>query len=348
MGALTLEHAALDLPFKGAWTIARGTRRAAENVLVRVRWRDGDGSEVTGLGEAAPYGFYGETRGTVQSCLDELGALLGDDPCAIDAIMRRVEARLRHNTAAKAALDMALHDLQGKLLGAPLWRVWGLDSTLAPVSSFSIGLDEPAEMARKARQAASFPILKIKLGTARDLEIMQAVRDAVPGHRLVLDANGAWSAKQAARRIESLRDYNIDFIEQPVGADDIEGLRFVRERSPFPIIADESCATAEDVPRLAGAVDGVNVKLMKCGGLRRARQLIETARAHHLSVMCGCLIESSLSITAAAHLGPLVDYADLDGNLHLAQDPFDGVQCEGGKLTLPDRPGIGVVERSVA
>ena len=165
-----------------------------------------------------------------------------------------------------------------------------------------------------------------------------------PGHRLVVDANAAWTPKQAVRRIDDLRDYKIDFVEQPVAADDLAGLRYVRERSPFPIIADESCATEEDIPRLAGCVDGVNVKLMKCGGLRRARTLIATARAHHLAVMGGCLIESSLAITAAAHLLPLLDYADLDGHLHLAQDPFEGVICEGGKLTLPERPGIGAAE----
>ncbi|HXI16301.1 MAG TPA: dipeptide epimerase [Chloroflexota bacterium] len=345
MPALELTHERMDLPFKGAWTISRGTRRAAENVLVRLRWRALDGREVEGLGEAAPYAFYGEIRGTVEACLDEFSGLLGDDPFAIDAIMQRVEARIRHNTAAKAAIDLARHELVGKLLGQPLWRLWGLDPILSPVTSFSIGLDEPEEMARKARDAAAFPILKIKLGTVRDLDIMEAIRDAVPGHRLVVDANAAWTPKQAVRRINDLRDFKIDFVEQPVAADDLDGLRYVRERSSFPIIADESCATEEDIPRLAGCVDGVNVKLMKCGGLRRARRLIAAARAHHLTVMGGCLIESSLAITAAAHLLPLLDYADLDGHLHLAQDPFDGVSCEGGKLTLPERPGIGAVAR---
>jgi L-alanine-DL-glutamate epimerase-like enolase superfamily enzyme len=341
MGAIRLTRERLDLPFKSAWTISRGTRRSAENVLVRLAWDAPDGRALEGLGEAAPYAFYGELRGTVEACLDEFGTLLGDDPLAIDTIMQRLEMRVRHNTGAKAAIDMALHDLQGKLLGQPLWRLWGLDPARTPVTSFSIGLDEPAEMARKAREMAAFPILKIKLGTARDLEIMAAIRDAVPGHRLVVDANAAWTPKQAVRRIEALADYKVDFVEQPVAADDLEGLRFVRERSPFPIIADESCATEEDIPRLAGCVDGVNVKLMKCGGLRRARRLIDAARAHHLSIMAGCLIESSLAITAAAHLGPLLDYADLDGHLHLAADPFAGIVCEGGKLTLPEAPGLG-------
>ena len=342
---IRLSHERLDLPFKTPWTISRGTRRSAENVLVRLRWTAPDGRELEGLGEAAPYAFYGELRGTVEACLDEFATLLGDDPLAIDEIMHRLEARVRHNTGAKAAIDMALHDLQGKLLCQPLWRLWGLDPTRAPVTSFSIGLDEPETMAHKARAAAEFPIIKIKLGTTRDLEIMAAIHAAIPGHRLVVDANAAWTPKQAVRRIEALRDYPIDFVEQPVGADDLAGLKYVREHSPFPIIADESCATEEDVPRLAGCVDGVNVKLMKCGGLRRARKLIEAARAHHLQIMAGCLIESSLAITAAAHLLPLLDYADLDGYLHLADDPFVGVQCSAGVLTLPDAPGLGVASR---
>ena len=345
MAPIELTRERLDLPFKSAWTISRGTRRSAENVLVRLRWRAPDGRELEGLGEAAPYAFYGELRGTVEACLDEFAGMLGHDPLAIDAVMQSIEARVRHNPGARAAIDLALHDLVGKLLDQPLWRLWGLDPTRAPVTSFSIGLDEPAEMARKAREMADFPILKIKLGTARDLEIMSAIREAVPGHRLVVDANAGWSASQAVRRLEALRDYNIDFVEQPVAADDYEGLRFVRERSPFPVIADESCATEQDVPRLAGCVDGVNVKLMKCGGLRRARMVIAAARAQHMLVMCGCLIESSVGITAAAQLLPLLDYADLDGHLHLARDPFEGVMCEGGMMKLPERPGLGVVER---
>jgi L-Ala-D/L-Glu epimerase len=343
--AIELTHERLDLPFKSPWTISRGTRSRAENVLVRLRWTAPDGRQLEGLGEAAPYAFYGELRGTVEACLEEFALLLGDDPLAIDAIMQRIESRVRHNTGAKAAVDMALHDLVGQVLGQPLWRVWGLDPSRAPVTSFSIGLDEPEVMARKARDAAEFPIIKVKLGTARDLEIMAAIHAAVPGHRLVVDANAAWTPKQAVRRIEALREYPIDFVEQPVAADDLAGLKYVRERCPFPVIADESCATEEDVSRLAGCVDGVNVKLMKCGGLRRALRLIEAARAHHLQIMVGCLIESSVAITAAAHLLPLLDYADLDGHLHLADDPFEGVQCEGGKLTLPDAPGLGVRAR---
>ena len=232
----------------------------------------------------------------------------------------------------------------GKTLGRPLWQLWGLDPSRGPLTSYSIGLDEPAVMAQKARAVSSFPILKIKVGTGRDLEVVRAVHEAVPTARLVVDANGAWTPHQAVRTIRDLAPFDLAFVEQPVAAGDLEGLRYVRERSDVPLIADESCATAEDVPRLVGCVDGVNVKLMKCGGLRAARRVIEVARAHHLRVMCGCLIESSLAITAASHLLPLLDFADLDGNLLLAADPFRGVTCDAGRLTLPTAPGLGVHE----
>jgi L-alanine-DL-glutamate epimerase-like enolase superfamily enzyme len=341
--ALTQER--LDLPLAMPWTISRGTRRVAENVLVRLRWTTPDGRELEGLGEAAPYAFYGELRGTVEACLDAFAPLLGDDPFALDATLDALEGRVRHNPGAKTAVDLALHDLVGKALGRPLWQLWGLDPAKGPLSSYSIGLDEPALMAQKARAAADFPILKIKLGTPRDREIIRAVREAVPEHRLIVDANAAWTPHEAIRLIPDLERFGVELVEQPVAVQDLAGLRYVREHSPLPVFADESCTDEEDVPRLAECVDGVNVKLMKCGGLRRARRVIEVARAHHLLVMCGCLIESSLAITAASHLLPLLDYADLDGNLLLADDPFQGVTCEKGKLTLPTGPGLGVTAR---
>jgi L-alanine-DL-glutamate epimerase-like enolase superfamily enzyme len=343
--AIQLTHERLDLALREPWTISRGTRRVAENVLVHLRWRAPDGRSIEGVGEAAPYAYYGELRGTVEACLDAFVPLLGDDPFALDAVLDALEARVRHNPGAKAAIDLALHDLIGKIIDRPLWQWWGLDPTRGPLTSYSIGLDEPEVMAQKARAAAAFPILKVKVGTPRDLENVRAVREAAPGARLVVDANGAWTPKQAVETIRRLQPLGIEFVEQPVAARDLAGLRYVRRRIDLPLIADESCSTEEDVPALVGCVDGVNVKLMKCGGLRRARRTIEVARAHHLAVMCGCLIESSLAITAASHLLPLLDYADLDGNLLLADDPFVGVQCFAGKLTLPTGPGLGVLAR---
>jgi L-alanine-DL-glutamate epimerase-like enolase superfamily enzyme len=342
---IRLAHEPLDLPLRQAWTISRGTRRRAENVLVRLDWRAPDGRELTGWGEAAPYAYYGELRGTVTACLDTFAGLLGDDPLALEAIMDRLEACVRHNPSAKAAVDLALHDLVGQVAGLPLWRLWGLDPGRGPLTSLSIGLDEPEAMARKARELAAYPILKLKVGTGRDVEIVRAVHQAVPQARLVVDANGAWTPAEAIRTLRALAPFDLGFVEQPVAAGDLEGLRRVREECAVPVIADESCATAEDVPRLAGCVDGVNVKLMKCGGLRAARRVVEVARAHHLRVMGGCLVESSLAITAASHLLPLLDFADLDGNLLLADDPFQGVRCEAGRLILPTSPGLGVSRR---
>jgi L-alanine-DL-glutamate epimerase-like enolase superfamily enzyme len=342
---IRLAREPLDLRLSVPWTISRGTRRVAENVLVRLRWTAPDGRDLQGLGEAAPYAYYGELRATVEACLDAFAPLLGDDPFALDVVLDALDAKVKHNPAAKAAVDLALHDLAGKALGVPLWKLWGLDPSRGPLTSYSIGLDEPAAMAKKVRDAATFPMLKIKLGTPRDLDIMHAVREAGPDRRLIVDANTAWTPKHAVRMIHDLVAFGVEMVEQPVAAGNLEGLRYVRERSALPIVADESCATEEDVVRLVGCVDGINVKLMKCGGLRRARRVIEVARAHHLLVMCGCLIESALSITAASHLVPLLDYTDLDGNLLVADDPFAGVRCEAGRLILPTGPGLGVVQK---
>ncbi len=344
MTDITLSHEPLDLPLASSWRISRGSRTLAENVLVRISWVDPAGREWAGLGEASPYAYYGELRGTVTACLDEFASLLGDDPFAIDAILDRIEARVRHNTGAKAAVDMALHDLWGKILGRPVWQAWGLDASQGPVTSYSIGIDTPEAMANRARalEEAGWPLIKLKVGTADDIRCVSAVREAAPSVRLIIDANGAWTPREAVAKLHQLAQFGIEFCEQPCAAADIAGLRFIRERSDVALIADESCATEKDIAGLVGAVDGVNIKLMKCGGLRRARRLIEVARANHLLVMCGCLIESSLAISAAAQLLPLLDYADLDGNLLLASDPFTGVTADQGKLVLGNGHGLGV------
>jgi L-Ala-D/L-Glu epimerase len=189
-------------------------------------------------------------------------------------------------------------------------------------------------------------VLKVKLGTDRDVEILRTVRAAAPDKVLRVDANAAWAPKHALRMIELLFDYDVEFVEQPVAAHDVDGLRFVRERSPLPIIADESCLVASDVPKLAGAVDGVNIKLSKCGGLREALKIVATARAHGMLVMAGCMIETSLGISAAAHLAPLLDFADLDGAALLAHDPFVGATIDGGQIRIPSAPGLGVTRRA--
>ena len=327
----------LTLTLREPFRISRSVQTTAENVRVRI---SAGGS--TGVGEAAPSRFYGETRATVTAALPLLCECLGDDPFLLENISQTFSETFHHgNAAARAALDMALFDLIGNSTGLPVYRLLGLDPARTPVSSFTIGIDTPANMARKAIEAESYPILKIKLGTDHDLDIVRAVRE-VSSARIRVDANAAWSAKEAIRNIEQLAAFGIEFVEQPVAAHDLAGLKFVRDNVSIPIFADESCVTFEDVAHVAACVDGINIKLMKCGGILPALKMIHAARSHGLKIMLGCMIESSIAITAAAHLSPLVDYADLDGPLLVSDDPYDGVQYEHGKLILPDAPGLGV------
>lgn len=294
-----------------------------------------------GVGEAAPAKFYGETVQTVTAALEMLSSKLDGNLDEIQDVMEGIESTIDGNYAAKSAIDMALHDRLGKKLGVPLYKFWGLNPQKTPCTSFTIGLDEPAVMAEKARQAEVYPILKVKLGTDRDIEVLQTLRK-VTDKPIYVDANTAWTPKEAVQKIHQLAKYGVVLIEQPTQPDDIAGLKYVREHSELPIIADESVKRASDIPALAEAVDGINIKLVKCGGILEALRMIHVARAHGLLVMLGCMIESSLGITAAAHLTPLVDYADLDGNLLISNDPYTGVTLENGKLILPNRPGIGV------
>jgi L-alanine-DL-glutamate epimerase-like enolase superfamily enzyme len=253
---------------------------------------------------------------------------------------------LRWNAAARCAISAALHDLAAKRLGVPLWKLWGLDAAAAPRSSFTIGIAPDAETLRaRVRDAAAYPILKIKLGSSWDREVLRIVREEAPLATLRVDANAAWTAKQALGMLPALSDVGVDMLEQPLPPHDLEGLRFVRDRSPIPVVADESCLVATDIPKLVGVVDGINIKLAKCGSLREALRMIAVARAHGFRVMCGCMIESTLGIAAAAHFSPLLDDADLDGAALLSDDPFTGPGIPGGQVTLSDAPGLGVQRR---
>lgn len=339
-----LEFEILELHTRHAFHIAREAARPAwRSVWVRLRDRDG----LEGWGEAAATPFYGETADTVAALLprlrDALAAATDGDAFALD----RAEAALDHsvgrNAAAKVAISAAMHDLIGKRLGMPVWKLWGLDPARAPRSSFTIGIDEPEVMRQKVREAAGYPILKIKVGTPRDEEVLRLIRDEAPEKTIRVDANTAWTAKQALAALPMLQEYGVEFVEQPLPPADVEGLRLLRARSPLPIIADESCETASDVARLAGAVDGVNIKLAKCGSLREALRIAHAARAHGMQVMLGCMIESTLGVAAAVQLAPLVDFVDLDGAALLSDDPFRGPGLEAdGKLRFNAEPGLGV------
>jgi len=330
------------LPIDGSFTISRGSKTAVETVVVRVR----DEAGQTGVGAAAPDPHYGETADTVCAVLSDLLDVVEtvDDPLALDRIERGLAGVVRDNPAARAAVSVACHDLATRRLGVPLYRYLGLDANRAPPTSYTVPIDDPAAMSETAADAvdAGYEVLKVKLGTERDRQLVEAVRDAAPDATVRVDANEAWTPAEAIRKSEWLADYGVEFVEQPVPAEDHAGLKRVTERSALPIAADESCVTLPDVARVADRADIVNLKLMKCGGVREAVRMVHAARAHGLEVMLGCMVESTASIAAACHLAPLVDYADLDGALLLAEDPYDGPSYAGGTLTLPERPGTGV------
>lgn len=341
---MRIEHEIVTLRTVHPFIIARGGSSEWRTVWVRITDRDG----TEGWGEAAPSRFYGETADTVVAVLGRFAPLLeGADAWSLETIESEIATSIRVNGAARSAVSAALHDLVAKRLGIPLYKLWGLDRARAPQSSFTIAIPESEKDLRaRLAEAAQYPVLKVKLGSPRDEEIMRVVREEAPDKILRVDANAAWTPKHALRMIPKLAAMGVEFVEQPLPAHDIDGLRFVRERSSLPIVADESCIVATDIPRLVGAVDGINIKLAKCGGLREALRMIATARAHSMLVMTGCMIESSLGITAAAHFAPLLDYVDLDGAALLSNDPFVGATIGGGAVTIPDGPGLGVTRRA--
>jgi len=325
------------------FVIARGG--ASEHRLIRVRVIDDDGVE--GWGEAAPNRFYGETVDTAVGALARLTPIVESaDPWALEDIELEMNRALRFNGSVKSAISAALYDLAGRRLGVPVYKLWGLDPAKAPLSSFTIGIaSTDDELRERVAQAAAYPVLKVKLGTDHDAQIIRTVREAAPTKILRVDANAAWTAKQALGMVDVLVECGVEYVEQPLPAHDLDGLRFVRNRSALPVIADESCVVSTDIARLIGVVDGINIKLSKCGGLREALRMIATARSHGMLVMCGCMIETSLGITAAAHFSPLLDYADFDGAALLADDPYVGATIAGGRIAIPTAPGLGVRKR---
>ena len=325
------------------FAIARGSTNGYKRAWVRLV--DGNGQE--GWGEADPSSFYGESLETVLKAFERLGPHLPLDPFDLEAAEARWAQVLPKNWSARAALSAALHDLVGKALGQPLWRLWGLDPRKAPLSSFTIGLDTTEKIRDKVREAKAYPILKIKLGTDRDETILKTIRDATD-KPIRVDANAGWDVARAKQMIPKLKEFGVEFLEQPLVPEDLDGLGEVRRvaaKHQIPIVVDESCLVAADIPRLAGRVDGINIKLAKCGSLREALRMIATARAHGMLVMVGCMIETSLGITAAAHFTPLVDAADLDGAALTVDDPFSGATIDQGQIRLPTEPGLGVKKR---
>ncbi len=348
---MNLTIKSLNLKLKYPFRISRETRTVQNNILVILEDEDG----TFGLGEAAPVKYYGEDVKSVKAALRKMSKFLVDvpDPFHIEditnvgatlAVAQNSRAGARPaptDASARAAVDIALHDLVAKKLNIPLYKFLGLNPAYSKVTSFTIGLDSIETMCKKIEEAKDFPILKIKLGVKNDIKILKAIRHRT-GATIRVDANAGWTVSEAIKKINAMRDFGVEFVEQPIPPGNIDGLKKVRDNVDMPIIADEDVRTSSDIIALAGAVDGINIKLMKCGGIREAIRMINIARACKLKIMLGCMIESSVSITAAAHLTPLVDYADLDGNILITNDPFKGVSIRQGKLLLPKKNGLGV------
>jgi L-alanine-DL-glutamate epimerase-like enolase superfamily enzyme len=298
---------------------------------------------ISGVGEGAPIIRYHEDAPGAQQAVEGLRALLSSaNPEQFDKLDRTILKRLEGEWAAKAAIAAAVLDWMGQKHGLPIYGLLGLDPADAPVTTFSIGIDTPEVTREKTREAAEYPVLKVKVGLDTDEATIEAVR-SVTDKPLRVDANEGWTDREVAlRKIKWLETMGVEFIEQPMPAANFDDIRWLRDRVDMPIFADEACLRPEDIPKLAEAYDGVNIKLDKAGGIMQGYRMIQIAKALGLKTMLGCMISSSVAITAAAHLSPLVDYADLDGNLLIGNDPYEGVKVVKGKLVLPDRPGLGV------
>jgi L-alanine-DL-glutamate epimerase-like enolase superfamily enzyme len=322
------------------FTISRSSHAHYDNVRVEV---EVDG--IVGIGEAAPSAFYGETQATVTAALEAYRPVVEeghpDDVRALEAAMER---RLGRNGAARAAISAACHDWRGKRYGAPLYRLLGLSTATIPATSFTIGIAGPEEMEAKVAEGERYRILKVKMGFEGDEEALERIA-GMTEQRIRVDANAGWTRKEALRKLDLLEQLGVELLEQPLPPEDLDGLAEVTSASRVPVVVDESCVTSRDLRRLVGAVDGVNVKLVKTGGVGEALRLLESARALGLLTMLGCMIESSLGIAAAVHLSPLADFVDLDGHLLIADDPFHGLRLEDGRVLPSNEPGLGIAPR---
>lgn len=323
---------------KDTWTISRNSADFKDNVFVRIE-KDG----ITGFGEAAPNLRYGEDHVKTTVHLNRIKSFIEKcNLCHYVDLKDKLFAAITGQNCARCALDIAIMDWVGKKMRLPLYRMWGLDHSRTPLTSYSIGIDTIEVVKKKVRQAENYPILKIKVGGEHDEEIIETVR-SFTDRPIRVDANEGWKSKELAlEKIKWLQKMNIEFVEQPLPADMIEETKWLRNRVEIPILADEAVKTAADIPKLAEAYDGINIKLMKAGGPQEAMRMIYVAKTMKMKIMLGCMIESSIAISAAAHLSPLADWADLDGNLLLKKDPYKGVGVEKGKLILSDQPGLGI------
>lgn len=339
-GGMRVRYEIKTLNLKHTWTISRNSSDFKNNVFVYLE-KDG----ITGIGEAGPNVRYDETPESTVALIQKATPLLEKaNPWEFVQLGLDIKDLVPGQTAGKCAIDIALMDWIGKALNVPLYKLWGLDPTKAPLTSFTIGIDTAEVVKQKTREAAPYKILKIKVGGPNDEEMINTVRSVAPDKPIRVDANEGWKDKEVAiKKIEWMAKNGVEFVEQPMPAHMSEETRWIRDRVDIPIIADEAVKTASDIPKLAEAYDGINIKLMKAGGLQEALRMIWLAKSLGMKIMIGCMIESSVGISAAAQLCSLIDYADLDGNLLIANDPFKGVIFRDGRQYTTDKPGIGLV-----
>ena len=337
-GRLNLSFMPYDLKLKHAFNLAKSSRTHTPDVQVEIEY---DG--IIGYGEASMPPYLGESVESVTRFLSKLDLTQFSDPFRLEEILEYVYSVEEGNRAAKASIDIALHDLLGKIMGQPWYKIWGLSPEKAPNTSFTIGIDTEEVVRQKMEEAKPYKVIKVKMGLDNDKELVNIIR-SITDVPICVDANQGWKTKeQGLEMVEWLSDKNCLFIEQPFSKEMLEETKWLRERSSLPIIADEAFQRLPDINKLSEYYDGINIKLMKSTGMHEAYKMIVLARALGMKVMIGCMTETSCAVTAAAQLSPLVDWADLDGNLLIANDRFDGIKIVNGQVTIPaDRPGIGV------
>jgi L-alanine-DL-glutamate epimerase-like enolase superfamily enzyme len=336
---MTLRFRPYTLQLKHVFTVAVNSRTTTPVVLTEVEY---DG--VAGYGEASMPPYLGESHETATAFLSKVDLARFANPFELETILEAIDALAPGNPAAKASVDIALHDLVGKLMKQPWYNIWGYDPSKAPVTTFTIGIDTPDVVKQKTREAAEFKVLKIKLGRDTDKAMVEAIR-SVTDKPMSGDANQGWTDRQQALDLIGwLKERGFLYVEQPLPKERVDDLAWLTERSPLPIIGDEGVQRLPDVRKALGVYSGINIKLMKSTGMREAQKMLQLACGLGMKVMLGCMTETSCGISAAAHLSPMVDWADLDGALLISNDVFDGAKVIDGKVIIPNRPGIGAVK----
>lgn len=339
-GVLKLSYKPYELQLRHVFTVATNSRTTTPVVLTSIEY---DG--VTGFGEASMPPYLGESHESVLNFLSKVNLEQFSDPFLMEDILAYIEGVMPGNYAAKASLDIALHDLTGKLLGQPWFRLWGLNPAKTPLTSFTIGIDTAEVVREKTLEASAFRMLKIKLGRDNDREMIETVR-SVTDVPVFVDVNQGWKDRVYAMEMAHfLNENNVLFIEQPMPKEQIDDIAWLTAGSPLPIVADEALQTVSQMLSMKGVYSGINIKLMKCGGMHAAYKMITMARQMEMKILIGCMTETSCAVSAASQLSPLVDWADLDGNLLISNDVYEGMTVVDGRITIPDRPGIGIIEK---